>query len=277
MKRKILNPDKIHPAVITVWAAIVASVHLIPTIPMIGGNFFTFASIITPLSGILFGPLAGALCSAAGGLIGSLIAPHSASFGIASFIPGTITAFTAGCIAWGRWPLLKINRVGSFVVNGGIIIYLIGIILWFSHETGRNFPIKIIIYYSIGLAALFIGSIFSKKMLPGKFHFLQFLICWLCALGGLVGGATMGNYLALALFKDIGWDFVLLIAPIERAIFAAGTALIGVPLLAGLNKVGIRLGPKPFKEDTPPPPAEKKAEDAQYTLLPAPAEDKPAG
>jgi hypothetical protein len=36
----------------------------------------------------------------------------------------------------------------------------------------------------------------------------------------------------------------MITAPIERAIFAFAAMLVGVPLLAGLNKIGIFVGPQ---------------------------------
>ena len=117
--------NSLHPAVVAVWAAVVAAGHLLPAIPILGtGSTFSLASSLSPLSGIFFGPIAGALCSAAGGFIGNLIAPHTAWMGLGTFILGTITAFTSGCIAWGKWPPVAISGSGNFIINGGIIVYM---------------------------------------------------------------------------------------------------------------------------------------------------------
>jgi len=40
---------------------------------------------------------------------------------------------------------------------------------------------------------------------------------------------------------------VLPIAPVERLLFALGAAIIGVPLMIGLTKIGIIVGPKMYK------------------------------
>jgi hypothetical protein len=259
--QKISQPVKIHPAVIAVWAALVGAAHIIPGVPIIGtGSPFTLAMALSPLSGIFFGPLAGALCSAAGGFIGGLIAPHTAWMGPFTFIIGTTTAFTTGCIAWGNWPPVAINRRGSFVINGGIIVYLIGTVLWFSQEIGRNVPIFPFVYYTAGFAALMIGSFFAGKILAGKNHALKFPILWLCAFGGMIGGATIGNFFSLILLRlpRENWILLTVMAPIERLAFSFGAALIGTPLLAGLAKIGIFVGPQEESEDNlplPPPDA----------------------
>jgi len=244
--KKLSLPSRIHPAVIAVWAALVSASHIIPSVPMLGtGSNFSFAAALSPLSGIFFGPIAGALCSAAGGFVGSLVAPHTAWLGLGTFIIGTVTAFTSGCIAWSDWPPVSINQRGALVVNGGIIVYLAGVLLWFSQETGRGLPLFPIVYYGAGFAALVVGSVFSGRILAGKRHTLKFLAVWLCAFGGMTGGATIGNFFSLVLYKlpRETWIYLTVAAPIERAVFSIGAALIGVPLLAALPKVGIQVGP----------------------------------
>jgi hypothetical protein len=163
-----------------------------------------------------------------------------------TFIIGTTTAFTTGCVAWGKWPPVSINAAGSFVINGGIIVYLIGAILWFTQEIGRSFFIYPLVVYGLGFAALIAANIFVPKILAGENRLLRFLALWLCAFSGLIGGATIGNFFALALIKmpKEMWAALAVITPIERAIFAAGAALVGVPLLLGLNKIGIHVGPE---------------------------------
>jgi hypothetical protein len=236
----------VHPAVIAVWAAVVAAGHIFPTVPIWGtGGVFSLSSVLSPLSGIFFGPIAGAFCSAAGGFIGSLIAPHTAWMGLGTFIVGTTTAFTSGCIAWGKWPPIAINSSGSFIVNGGIIVYIIGTILWFTQEIGRSIIRFPLIFYGLGFIALVAGIIFSRRMFGSTRHLLKFPAIWLCAFGGLIAGATVGNFFSLVLYRQprIVWAGLTIAAPIERAIFATGAMLIGAPLLAGLNKIGIYAGP----------------------------------
>lgn len=238
---------KIHPAVIAVWAALVAAAHIIPAIPILGtGSNFSLAAALSPLSGIFFGPIAGALCSAAGGFVGSLIAPNTAWIGLGTFVIGTTTAFTTGCIAWGNWPPITINRKGSFVVNGGIIVYLVGAVLWFSQEMGRSVAIFPLVYYSAGFIALIVGGIFAGRILAGKKQAIKFPILWLCAFGGMIGGATVGNFFYLVLYqlpREV-WLYLTVVAPLERALFSLGAALIGAPLLVGLPKIGIFVGPQ---------------------------------
>jgi len=242
----------IHPAFIAVWAAVVASGHFLPTVPILGtGGTFSLSSVLSPLSGIFFGPVAGALCSAVGGFIGSLIAPHTAWMGLGTFIIGTTTAFTTGCIAWGKWPPVAISTNGNFVINGGIIVYIVGTILWFTQEIGRTVIIFPAVYYGMGFAVLIAGIILAPRMFKSPKRLLKFPAIWMCAFGGLIGGATVGNFFSLVLYKQPQefWKGLTVISPIERTVFALGAMLVGAPLLVGLNKIGVFVGPQNEEEE----------------------------
>jgi len=236
----------VHPAVISVWAAVVASGYLIPTFPILGGGSFSFASVLNPLSGILFGPIIGALCSAVGGFIGSIIAPHTAWMGLGTFIPGTVTAFATGCITWGKWPPVSVSGNGSFVFNGAIIVYIIGTILWFTQEIGRSVILYPVIVYGSGFIIMITAILFAGQMYRSKERIFNFMALWLFAYGGLIAGATIGNFFSLVLRKIPAevWLGLTIISPIERIAFALGTMFVGVPLILGLNKIGIKVGPK---------------------------------
>jgi len=67
----------------------------------------------------------------------------------------------------------------------------------------------------------------------------------------MTGGATIGNFFSLVLYKlpRETWIYLTIAAPIERAVFSLGAALIGVPLLAALPKVGIYVGPRTNEEN----------------------------
>jgi hypothetical protein len=249
---KNILTGNIHPAFTAVWAAIVAAGHFLPTVPIWGtGGTFSLSSALSPLSGIFFGPVAGALCSAVGGFIGSLIAVHTAWMGLGTFIIGTVTAFTSGCIAWGKWPPAAISGNGNFVINGGIIVYIVGTILWFTQEIGRSVISYPIVYYGLGFIVMTAGIIFAPRMFKSPKRMLKFPAIWMCAFGGLIGGATVGNFFYLVLYKQPKefWIGLTIVSPIERAVFALGAMLVGVPLLSGLNKIGIFVGPQNEEEE----------------------------
>jgi uncharacterized membrane protein len=242
-KKRLPILGKTHPAVVAVWAAIVAAGHMLPSIPMFGtGSTFSVTAALTPLSGIFFGPIAGALCSAVGGFIGNIIAPHTAWMGMGTFIIGTTTAFTTGCIARGFWPF---GKFGITRMAGAILVYVIGTVLWLTQEIGRSVPLFPVVYYGLGFIALIIGGFFSVKLLTSNTPGLKFPAVWLCAFGGMIGGASIGNFFSLLLYKlprEL-WMTLMVVSPLERAAFSAGAMIIGVPLLIGLPKIGIFVGP----------------------------------
>jgi len=204
------------------------------------------STVLYPLSGIFFGPLGGALCSAVGGFLGSLIAPHTAWMGLGTFIIGATTAFTSGCAAWGKSPPVAVNSTGNIIINGGIIIYLAGTGLWFTQEIGRSIILYPMIFYGLGFVVMIVAIIFARRMFESKNKWIKFPAIWLCAFSGLIGGATIGNFFALVLYKQPKevWTFLMITAPIERVVFASVAVLVGVPLLSGLIKLGISTGPQ---------------------------------
>jgi hypothetical protein len=45
------------------------------------------------------------------------------------------------------------------------------------------------------------------------------------------------------------WLAVLPLAPVERALFSLGSAIVGTPLLIGLPQIGVMVGPKLYDEE----------------------------
>lgn len=223
-----------HPAVLAVWAAIIAVAHMLPSIPLLGtGGTFSVSSALVPLAGVFFGPIGGAICAAIGNFIGQILAPHTAWMGIATFTIGTLNAFMSGCVSKGKWPW----AVG---------ITVIGTILWFSHEIGRQAPLFAIVFYGLGIIMAIIGGTFGSKMIKEDKFAKKFAAIWLASFAGMVGAASIANYFSLVVYQLPAtlWNVLVPISPIERTIFSIGAAIIGVPLLIGLPKVGIFVGPE---------------------------------
>ncbi|MEL7610636.1 MAG: ECF transporter S component [Bacillota bacterium] len=233
-KKKNAFLGNIHPAVISVWAAILAASHLIPGFPMLGtGGNFSVSSALIPLAGIFFGPIPGALCAAIGNFIGYLIAPSGAWLGMATFLIGTVNALAAGLVSRGKWPYAA-----------GLIA--IGTILWFSNPIGQSVPLFAIVFYGLGLIAVILGGLVSRKGLIGKNAFLKAVAIFLCAFAGLVTAASLANFASLTLLELPAtiWTALVFVSPFERAMFSLGAVIIGIPLLVGLPKIGIFVGPE---------------------------------
>jgi hypothetical protein len=228
-----IGMGNVHPAVLAVWAAIIAVAHMLPSIPMVGvGGTFSVSSALIPLAGVFFGPIAGAICAAIGSFIGQMVAPHTAWLGIATFLLGTLTAFIAGCVIKGKWPLV-------------VVIMAIGTALWFTQEIGRQVPFFAIVFYGLGAIMAIIGGIYGRKFIKGNNLSKKFIAIWLASFAGMAGTAAIANYFTLILFElpATAWLALVPISPIQRAIFSIGAAVIGVPLLIGLPKIGVFVGP----------------------------------
>ncbi|MDS1029108.1 ECF transporter S component [Bacillota bacterium LX-D] len=227
------NKPKIHPSVIAAWAALIAVAYMLPVIPLVvTGGYFTVSAAFLPLAGIFFGPFMGALCAAIGSFIGQIIAPQAAWLGLGTFVIGTVNALTAGFISRGKWPY----AVG---------IILIGFGLWYSTAIGRAALVYPFIVYGLGVLTAVVGGIFGSKWLKGNNYRLKLLAIWLIAFTAFIGAAGIGNYLGIIVKQTPAqvYKALVFVTPLERTIFALGSAFIGLPLLAALPKIGIFIEP----------------------------------
>lgn len=229
-----------NPAVIAVWAALIVTANLLPAIPIVAttGTFNVGAALV-PLAGIFFGPLSGALCAAVGAFISQLIAPHGAWLGMATFLIATTNAFVAGCVAHGRWYL-------------SAAVILVGYGLWFLTPIGVEAAIFPLIFYTLGLASVAAGAFLWRLRSAGTREGratskLAYLGVFAAAYSGFVGAAGLANFAGIMLYKwpAAMWQGLAFVSPVERAVFSLAASLVGIPLLIGLPKIGVAVGPKP--------------------------------
>lgn len=228
---------RVHPAVIAAWAAFLAVVALLPAIPVVGTGFtFSVASLVMPLAGVLFGPVGGALAAGVGGFIGQLIAPHTAIFGMLTFLCPMLEAFVAGCLMRRQWVL-------------PIGIWLVLAAFWYGFPLGRDAWLQPLVNYTPGVIAAVLVGIFGARWVASADAKKQFVGVALCSFAGAVASMALGNSMALIMFRlprEV-WYAVFPIAVPQRLISGVVSAVIGVPLMLGLNKVGLTVGPNLFK------------------------------
>ncbi len=229
-----------HPAIIAVWAALIAVASLLPAFPLIGGTGGTFSlgNALTPLSGILFGPFAGAIASAIGAFLGQLLAPNTVILGPLQFILPGLAALFAGFAMQKKWYL----AFAMYVVN------LVGFLLLPVGKEAYLFPLVV---YAPPLIAILFGWFVAKDWIssPNRAKMLVAVFC--CALAGTHVDNGVGNIWATIMFglpKEVFFS-IMAIAPIERILFALGSAIIGTPLLVGLPKISIPVGPALEEEE----------------------------
>ncbi len=228
-----------HPAVLCVWAALQAVANMFPAIALIGvGGTMTLANILIPLTGVFFGPYAGALCAAIGQIIGMLINPSGAWLGTFTFLIGTCTAFVAGLLSHGKWPL-------------GYFLNFLGIAIFYCFPVGRVAWIKGVTFGVSGIITCLIGGIFAKKFITHKNFILKWISVFLCSTGGLLTSCMFADIASLIIFHTpaISMKLMAFISPGERFTFGAAAAVVGIPLLMALPKIGIRVGPQVAEEE----------------------------
>jgi uncharacterized membrane protein len=236
-RETVFAGTSIHPAVIAVWAAIIATGNMLPTIPFLGmSGTFTISVAFVPLAGILFGPVAGAVCAAVGAFIAQLIAPHTAWLGLATFLIATINAAAVGLITRGRWYL-----------TAGIIG--IGYGLWFLTPIGVEAALFPAVFYTLGLLATVIGAFVWRRLAVGPPRgvvpvALLAVGTFVASYAGFVSAAGIANFAGIMLYNwpAAMWMGLTVVAPIERAVFSLAATLVGIPLMLGLPKIGVRVG-----------------------------------
>lgn len=237
MNRKYAVPST-HPAVIAVWAALIAVVTLVPAFPMIGtGATFSVSAALVPLAGILFGPIPGAICAAIGAFIGQLIAPHTVFFGPLSFLIPTLNALCAGFAVQKRW-----------YVPLAVIVTLS--LAWFAFPLGRAVWFTPLIW-TLGIIAGLVGWFGASDWFSTESRGKLVAGIFLAAMCGTIADHSFGSLWALIMFRlprEV-WLAVLPLAPLERTLFSIGSAIIGTPLLVGLPQIGVMVGGNLYDEE----------------------------
>lgn len=235
MKKKLVTT---HSALIAVWAALIAVSSLLPAFPVIGtGATLNVSDAIVVLGGILFGPWAGGIAAGVGGFIGQLIAPHGNIFGPLQFTISIAAAIAAGLAMQRKWiyPIVALVFFGS---------------VWYLFPLGRLAWATPMLYLP-GIIACIVGWLWGNSWLASNNRAQIFSGVFICGLAGVVVALSIGNLWAMIMFALPApiWFSVLFISPIERIGFGLIAAAIGTPLIIGLPKISVPVGPALDKED----------------------------
>jgi hypothetical protein len=227
-------------AYIVVLAAVVAALSFIPfSVVLASGGSFPLSQGIFPLVGWLLGPIAGAVASGVGALIGVFLAPHTAGVPVVSVLAAVLGSFAAGSMvlagkrqAW--WlPLTVIFIIcwllyaGRAVVQNGVSLYAAiassfldwsGILL-FALPT-RTLAAKWINSKNLGYTAL--GLFVGTWMVAGVYHV----------------ASSMITYFMFNWPQEV-WVTLIPIIPFENLMRCLTGTVIGTGVIAGLRAIGL--------------------------------------
>jgi len=114
-------------ALISVFAALNLIVDIIPFSPTIGipGTFFRLGWILSPITGILLGPLAGGISCTIAGFLSIAMGIQPWTFGIFTPFRSGLSALQSGLLAQNQWKLAL-----------ALLSFFIGV--WFMLPAGRD-------------------------------------------------------------------------------------------------------------------------------------------
>ena len=163
--------------------------------------------------------------------IGQLLAPHTVFFGPLTFLIPTLNAVCAGYAMRKKWYV-------------PLAVTLVFCAAWFAFPLGRAAWFEPAIW-SMGIVASLIGWLFANGWIADDDRNKRLTGIFLAAMAGTIVDHAFGSLWALALYelpREV-WLTALPLAPLERALFSVGAAVVGAPLLFGLPKIGVLVGP----------------------------------
>ncbi len=203
---------------VVAMAAVVAVLSLIPFSAVLGvGGSFPLSQAVYPLVGWLLGPVAGALASGVGAVVGLFVAPHTAGglpwlrfFGAAlsSFVAGTMTARSSRSRWWmavGALLVLTFLAYGKQALSNGIglHLFLLGSIIDWSALVLYLLPTRRWVGEAVRSEQwrwLAIGLFFGTWIAAGLSHLLAttvyyFLYNWPAEVWGTLVPVMLGEHL----------------------------------------------------------------------------------
>lgn len=228
-------------AYIIVLAAVVTALAFIPfSVILAAGGSFPMSQGIYPLVGWILGPIAGAIASGVGRLIGIFLAPHTAGPVPAASVWGAaIASFAAGSMVLGEkrkrwWIPLSALFIVEFLLFTGRAIFLngvgIGVALLNSFVDWSS-----ILLYVLPTRTLFARWINSKNAGLGAAGL--FLGTWMIA--GLSHLSVTVIMYFMFNWPEGVWVTLIPVIPMEHLFRCLIGAVIGTGVIAGLRAIGV--------------------------------------
>lgn len=227
-------------AYVVVLAAVCTALAFIPFSVIVAlGSSFPLSQAVFPLVGWILGPVAGAVASGIGALVGVFVAPHTAGVPIVRVVGGVVASFAAGSMMRGgkrSWWWLPITTGGmvALALFPGRAIVENGVSVWAA--TGASF---------INWSALLIFALPTRRLIVRWLSNADLRLValglglgtWTAAgLAHLVQGAI--TYYMLNWPEDV-WIALIPVIPVEHLLRSVVGAIIGVGVIAGLRAIGL--------------------------------------
>jgi hypothetical protein len=227
-------------AYIIVLAAVVTALAFIPfSIVLASGGSMPLNQSIFPLLGWLLGPIAGALASGIGALIGIFLAPYTAGVPVVSVWGAVLGSFAAGTMVTGNerryWYLaLTVLLVLQFCLYGYYAITNNGVSL--SVFVAGSF----VDWSALLLFVLPTRILFARWIAHSNVGFLAvglFLGTW------MISGITHLSQTTITYFMfnwpEEVWITLIPIIPLENLIRSVAGTVIGTGVISGLRAINL--------------------------------------
>jgi hypothetical protein len=227
-------------ALIVVLAAVVAVLSFIPFSVMLGSaGSIEMSEGIYPLVGWLLGPVAGALASGLGRLVGVLLAPHTAGVPFVSVTGAMIGSFAAGSMVlegkrrhWWIW--LTIYLVTAYLLYAGRAVVQNGVGL-LPAIGGSFLNWSGVLLYALPTRRWITRWLKSRHV--GRLAAGLFLGTW------MISGITHLNSATITYFMynwpEEVWILLTPIIPVENLFRCLVGTVIGTGVIVGLRSIGI--------------------------------------
>jgi hypothetical protein len=227
-------------AYIVVLAAVVLVLAFIPfSVILASGGSFPMSQGITPLVGWILGPIAGAIASGIGALVGIFLAPHTAGVPVVSILNAVFCSFAAGAMVIGGkrkswWIPLTVICVISWLLFAGRAMVQNGVSIY-AAIAGSFIDWSAILLFALPTRTLFARWINDKSL--GKTALGLFFGTWMIAgLGHVV--SSMITYFMFNWPEEV-WITLIPIIPFENLMRCLIGTVIGTGVIAGLRAIGL--------------------------------------
>ena len=228
-------------AYVIVLAAVVTALSFIPFSLILGsGGSFPLSQGVLGLVGWVLGPVAGAVSSGVGALLGVVLAPHTAGpIPVMRVLTSAFVSFAAGAMVIGKKRSLW--WLHAALVSGGALAYLV----WRAIVLNGVGAVVVLAVTFVNWSALLLFVLPTRTLIAGWIRSPKLPLVMLgLALGtwmvyGLTHAIQAATIYHLQNYPAEIWVTLIPIIPFENMVRAAVGVVIGSGVIAGLRAVGL--------------------------------------